>query len=90
MKGNASMPEFSIVFDFVTPPECAGQIVEVAYALAADADLIIERRFDHSDRTTTYYAYDGGLGEDWFEPHNRAPELGRCIGRCTVIDQGGD
>lgn len=73
---------------WATPPECAGQIVEISYALDPDAEVVIVRRHDRSDRSTTYWAYGypdaaechGG----WWDPHNTRPDLGDDLGECLI------
>lgn len=68
---------------FVTPPECQGQMVEYSYALDNDHDVIIERRCDRSDRSTSYCAYVCPDGDDW-SPWNGTPKLGKEIGPCLL------
>jgi len=60
---------------FTTPPECQGQIVEMAYAYDGENSQIVCRAFDASDRTTSYSVTDveNLVGE--FEPWNSRPKF---------------
>ncbi len=42
---------------FLTPPENQGQIVTVSYALDAEAEVILEKIYDASDKSLEYQAY---------------------------------
>lgn len=53
---------------FLTPPENAGQIVEVAYACTPEG--LVRRTHDKSDRSTTYaIAAIEGDDWDWYESY---------------------
>jgi len=70
---------------FVTPPGNQGQIVDVSYGLDNDAEVIVVRTYDASDRTTIYTAYRYPTDDDGsWAPWNGAPELGDEIGPCFV------
>ena len=64
---------------FIVPPECGGQIVEVAYASDSEHELVIRRTTDQSldpsDPERMVYAsaeYGDLIGD--YEPWNQAPE----------------
>jgi hypothetical protein len=50
--------------EFVTPPVCQGQIVEVSYAAHAEYSLFVRRTHDRSDDTTSYAAREWMDGEE--------------------------
>lgn len=71
--------------EFITPPECGGQIVRVSYGLDADRGAVIVRRQDGGDGRVSYTAYQ--LPEEWdgeWAPWNGAPTLGEEIGPCGI------
>jgi hypothetical protein len=71
--------------DFIVPPECQGQIVEYSYATGGESPVvIIERRWDRSDGSVQYEAYEDGAPDGDFDPWNGAPCLGRSLGPCDV------
>jgi hypothetical protein len=73
--------------DFTTPPENQGQIIEVSYALAVNFDdpaVIVARKHDRSDNTTTYTAYAARPEDEEWDPQNGAPRLGQCFGECRI------
>ena len=63
--------------DFITPPECQGQIVTYSYATTVikRKAYVIKERYDASDRTTTYSISRmlvGDQGDYWNgRPSNR-------------------
>lgn len=62
---------------WIVPPECQGQLVEVAYGGSSDG-MLYRRCYDRSDRTTSYAwadAADCGCTDECrcFEPWNREP-----------------
>ena len=57
------------VDQWITPPECQGQIVEYSYG-TTDEGAVMVRRYDRSDRTTSYGMVDA---DEECEPWNRAP-----------------
>ena len=61
--------------NFIIPPECGGQIVEVSYAVAVDA--LFKRVHDRSDGDVTVYRADwDDLDPDIIcEPWNNAPSV---------------
>lgn len=59
------------VGDFVVPPECAGQIVEDAYAVGDD--VLVRRTTDRSDRSVSYASCRLDEVRGPIEPWNRAP-----------------
>jgi len=67
------------------PPEHQGQIIEVSYSLDAEAEVILERTIDRSDRSEVIvaYAYPKRRAGSW-EPWTRPPRLGRRLHRCQV------
>ncbi len=59
--------------EFHVPPRNQGQIVEVAYALFAEGNLVVKRVHDGSDGSATYYispVCDDDDGDYW----NGAPK----------------
>lgn len=69
-----------------TPQSERGQIVQSSYGIDIDYEVIVERRFDASDRTTKYYAYryhPEDTGDEW-SPAFETPMLGESLGRCCV------
>lgn len=58
------------------PSENQGQIVEVAYGLDPDAELIVRRTTDRSDGSVKYQAFEFPSREWEWDPWNRAPALG--------------
>lgn len=70
--------------NFVTPPVKQGQAVEYSYAMDAESEVIIERRYDGSDGSTSYTAYAYSDDESEFEPQNEVPSLGKNLGHCLV------
>lgn len=75
-------PEFTLMVQFGTPPECQGQHVICSYGYSDD-DEIIEKSVDRSTSpaTVTYLAYEDGDLDGWeFEPNLRMPVLGDLIG----------
>ena len=62
---------------FITPPENAGQIVEVSYACTED--YILQLTEDRSDRSSEIIAY-GWPASGEFTPQCRVPRLGRKMG----------
>jgi hypothetical protein len=59
----------------------------VSYAVDADAQVILERTYDRSDRSEAVVAYDMPSRGDGFEPWNKTPRLGRRLGRCSVEEE---
>ena len=56
---------------FLVPPECAGQMVELAYASCSDG--IVRRVTDRSDRETRYEWADWDDVDGEFSPQNVEP-----------------
>lgn len=56
-KGNMPMKTYIATSAFLTPPENQGQIVTVSYALDAEAEVILEKIYDASDKSLEYQAY---------------------------------
>lgn len=74
--------------EFVVPPVCQGQMIEISYALDAENEVIIERSIDRSEPKCepTYMAYeypDESFHGDW-TPWNDVPDTGDCIGQCLI------
>ncbi len=66
--------EPEITASWITPPECAGQTVELSYG-QDDEGQCWERIIDHSGPTTTYRALGHATEiEGGWEPQNRRPE----------------
>ena len=65
-------PEHKLTW--IVPPECGGQIVEVAYATDS-ADWALRRTADRSDRSVTYERAPLEDLEGEWEPWNGAPDL---------------
>lgn len=79
------MKTYSPTTGFTTPPENRGQIMTISYALDSDAEVILERIHDASDRSTEYRAYAYPRNDDGsWEPWNCAPKLGRRLGTCAI------
>lgn len=51
------------------PPECQGQIIEVAFGMADDG-IVVRRTFDRSDRSVCYATAE--LEGEW-DPWNGSP-----------------
>lgn len=82
------MKNATLMGQFITPPECQGQIVVVSYA-PGDIDeegYIIERQHDRSDGSTQYAAYRYPA-RGAFEPWNDVPNLGRFAGKVRVVER---
>lgn len=62
---------------FHTPPECAGQVVEVSFA--CDADHIYKRIYDRSDHSETIVVYEHPEEECDFDPWNTYPNTGEKV-----------
>lgn len=72
---------------FLTPPENAGQIVEVSYACTED--YILERTWDRSDGSAQIVAYHypaSGAEDGGIEPWQAVPTLGRRAGVVNIVD----
>jgi hypothetical protein len=75
-----------IVRQWHTPQRCAGQIVEYAYGLDVERQIIIVRRCDRSDGSimlTSFAVPDDWADAEW-PPLVEAPPLGRNMGPCSV------
>ncbi len=61
------------------PPECQGQIIELAYGVAEDG-IPMRRTTDRSDHSVAYTLLDqeafDALDEGEWEPWNREPSIG--------------
>ena len=60
---------------FQTAPEDQGQIVTYSYAADWETGWIVRRRFDASDRTTSYEVADAAAVQGEFSPWNGAGNL---------------
>lgn len=49
--------------NFITPPECGGQIVEVSYAATGDGH-VIEWSYDQCDQSHSYRIAKASKGDD--------------------------
>lgn len=78
------MNRYSPSKPFLTPREYQGQIVTYSYAIDPYAEVIVERRFDASDRTTSYTAFQFPNDDSDFNPGWDVPTLGSEIGPCTI------
>lgn len=73
------------VCDFVTPPECFGQMVERSYALIEGAILVATCDHGEDGRTTIEAYEDGDDGAD-FEPWNCSPQIGKKIADVVFVN----
>ena len=64
--------------EFLTPPECGGQIV--IYSYGCSPDFIFEQRYDRSDLSVKITAYRHSVKNREWDPWNGAPALGRYVG----------
>ena len=66
-----------IVFEWITPPECGGQIVEVSYGLGRSGERVYRWHYDASDMTSSFSSADADCGCececDCWDPANREP-----------------
>ena len=70
--------------DFVTPPECGGQIVTFSYACTED--MILEKRRDDSKGgVETIVAYEWPMKSKEFSPQNHKPVRGVIIGNVVIV-----
>jgi len=53
---------------FIVRPSDAGQIVDVSYAYDSEAQLVVRRRYDQSDRSESFATAEDD--RETFEPHN--------------------
>ena len=72
---------------FYVAPEDQGQIVEIAYAMTDDGD-VVRRRRDASDRSETAEMFLAP--DDVFDPWNGAPRLGRKIADVILVGEEGE
>lgn len=83
-----SMKTYTPTTRWDTPPENQGQILTCSYALDSDAEVILEKIYDASDRTTEYRAYKYPVDDDGeWDPWNGTPELGRALGTCEIEEE---
>jgi hypothetical protein len=68
---------------FVTPPECAGQMVQVAYACTEDH--ILKRIRNPQTGAEVVKLFTHPASDVTFQPHNHVPKTGRFVGHAQIL-----